>query len=61
MTCTRRTFMKDALSCSLVAALPASAFTLLSRSEARAAVANANVRWGFLVDTTKCIGDAHLG
>ena len=56
MTCTRRTFMKDALSCSLVTALPASAFTLLSRSEARAAVANANVRWGFLVDTTKCIG-----
>ena len=56
MTCTRRTFMKDALGCSLVAALPASAFTLLSRSEARAAVANANVRWGFLVDTTKCVG-----
>ena len=56
MTCTRRTFMKDALGCSLAAALPASAFTLLSRSEARAAVANANVRWGFLVDTTKCVG-----
>jgi Fe-S-cluster-containing dehydrogenase component len=48
--------MKDALSCSLVATLPASAFTLLSRSEARAAVANANVRWGFLVDTTQCVG-----
>ena len=56
MTCTRRTFMKDALGCSLATVLPASAFTLLSRSEARAAVANANVRWGFLVDTNKCVG-----
>jgi len=56
MTCTRRDFMKNALSCSLATALPAGAFTLLTRAEARAAVANANVRWGFLVDTNKCVG-----
>ena len=56
MTCTRRSFLKDAVGCSLASVLPASAFTLLTRSEARAAVANANVRWGFLVDTTKCVG-----
>lgn len=56
MTCTRRGFIKDALGCSLATVLPASAFTLLTRSEARAAVDGSNVRWGFLVDTNKCVG-----
>jgi Fe-S-cluster-containing dehydrogenase component len=56
MSCSRRTFLKEALGCSAAAALPASAFVLLSQEEARAAVANSNVRWGFLVDTTACIG-----
>ena len=56
MTCSRRAFIKDTLGCSLASVLPVSAFTLLSRDEARAAVANSNVRWGFLVDTTRCVG-----
>jgi len=36
--------------------LPLSAFTFLTNDQARAAVADSNVRWAFLVDTTKCIG-----
>ncbi len=56
MTCSRRAFLKDTLGCSLASVLPLSAFTLLTRTEARAAVANSNVRWGFLVDTNKCVG-----
>ena len=56
MSCSRRAFLKDALGCSLGTVLPLSAFTLLTQKEARAAVANSNVRWGFLVDTTKCTG-----
>ncbi len=56
MTCSRRAFLKDTLGCSLASVLPLSAFTILSRGEARAAVANTNVRWGFLVDTTQCVG-----
>ena len=56
MNCSRRDFLKDAVGCTLASVLPVSAFTILTPEQARAAVANANVRWGFLVDTTKCIG-----
>ncbi len=56
MTCSRRTFLKDAVGGTLASVLPLSAFTFLTTEEARAAVANANVRWAFLVDTTKCVG-----
>lgn len=56
MSCSRRDFLKQGLGSTLVSALPLSAFAFLTSAEARAAVANANTKWGFLVDTTKCIG-----
>ena len=56
MSCSRRQFLKQALGQTLVGALPASAFILLSSEEARAAVENSPVRWAFLVDTTACTG-----
>ena len=56
MSCSRRDFLKQGLGSTLVSALPLSAFTFLSNSDARAAVASANTKWGFLVDTTKCVG-----
>ena len=56
MSCSRRAFLKEAVGGTLATVLPLSAFTFLSADEARAAVANSNVRWGFLVDATKCVG-----
>ncbi len=56
MTCSRRAFLQNAAGCSLATVLPLSAFTFLTNDQARAAVADSNVRWAFLVDTTKCIG-----
>ncbi|MBT8084282.1 MAG: 4Fe-4S dicluster domain-containing protein, partial [Woeseia sp.] len=56
MTCSRRTFLKDAVGGTLATVLPMSAFTMLTTEEAKAAVAEANTRWAFLVDTTKCVG-----
>ena len=56
MTCSRRAFLKDAVGGTLATALPLSAFTLLTQTEARAAVAEATTRWAFLVDTNKCVG-----
>ena len=56
MSCSRRDFLKQACGGTLASILPVSAFTFLSTEEARAAVENANVRWGFLVDTRKCVG-----
>jgi len=56
MNCTRRDFLKDATGATLTTVLPLSAFTVLTSEEARAAVTDSNVRWAFLVDTTKCIG-----
>ena len=56
MTCSRRAFLKDMVGGALSAAVPLSAFTLLTREEARAAVANATTRWAFLVDVNKCVG-----
>ena len=56
MSCSRRTFLKEAVGGTLATVLPLSAFTFLSSDEARAAVENSNVRWGFLVDATKCVG-----
>jgi Fe-S-cluster-containing dehydrogenase component len=40
----------------VAAALPNVAFRFLSPAEARAAVADPALRWGFLVDTEKCVG-----
>ena len=56
MTCSRRDFLKDAIGSTLATVMPLSAFTFLSNSEARAAVEESTVRWGFLVDTNKCVG-----
>ena len=56
MTCSRRDFLKDTVSGSLVSALPLSAFTLISSAEAAAALDESKTRWAFLVDTTKCVG-----
>jgi len=56
MKVTRRGFCANALKGAAVAALPLGAFKILSPRQARAAVEKANLRWGFLVDTYKCIG-----
>jgi len=56
MKLTRRDFLMTALKGAAVAALPLSAYKILSPSEARAAIKETNVRWGFLVDTQKCVG-----
>jgi len=56
MSCSRRDFLKEAVGGTLSTVLPASAFVFLSKEEAKAAVENSNLRWAFLVDTTKCVG-----
>ncbi|MGB5410109.1 MAG: 4Fe-4S dicluster domain-containing protein, partial [Woeseiaceae bacterium] len=56
MSCSRRQFLKEAMGGTLVSALPLSAFVMLTQDEAEAAVANAGVRWAFLVDTRACTG-----
>ncbi len=56
MSCTRRNFLKKTLSGSMAAALPISAFKFLQPDEAKAAIEKSGVRWGFLVDTRKCVG-----
>ncbi|MFZ5799011.1 MAG: 4Fe-4S dicluster domain-containing protein [Desulfobulbaceae bacterium] len=56
MSCSRRSFLKNAVKCGMAASLPLSAFRLLRPAEVRAAVGDSKVRWAFLVDTTKCVG-----
>jgi Fe-S-cluster-containing dehydrogenase component len=56
MSCSRRTLLKNSIKGALVASLPLSAFKLLSPAELKAAIGDEKVRWGFLVDTTKCVG-----
>ena len=56
MTCSRRDFLQKAVGGSVVSALPLSAFTLISRADAAAALDGSKTRWAFLVDTTKCVG-----
>lgn len=56
MKFSRRDVLKTAMKGALVTALPLSAFKILSPSEARASVKESNVRWGFLVDTNRCVG-----
>jgi len=56
MSCSRRTLLKNAVKGCIAASLPVSAFRFLSPAEARAAASDPAVRWGFLVDTTKCVG-----
>jgi tetrathionate reductase subunit B len=56
MSCSRRNFLKTTLAGAAAAALPLAAFRFLSPAEARAAVGDPARRWGFLVDTRKCVG-----
>jgi Fe-S-cluster-containing dehydrogenase component len=56
MKLTRRDFLLTSLRGAVATALPLGVIRYLSTSEARAATAFTNVRWGFLVDTYKCIG-----
>lgn len=56
MKFSRRDVLAAAAKGALVTALPLSAFKILSPSEAEAAVKKSNVRWGFLVDTNRCVG-----
>ena len=56
MTCSRRDFLKEAVSTTAATVLPLSAFVFLSTEEAKAAVANSTARYAFLIDTNKCVG-----
>lgn len=56
MKFSRRELLTTAAKGALVTALPLGAFKILSPAEARAAVKESNVRWGFVVDTDKCVG-----
>ena len=56
MSCSRRKLLKSALSTTVAASLPISAFRFLSPAECKAATGKEGTRWGFLVDTNKCVG-----
>jgi Fe-S-cluster-containing dehydrogenase component len=56
MSCSRRKLLKSALGTTLAASLPISAFRFLSPAESKAATGKEGTRWGFLVDTNKCVG-----
>ena len=56
MSCSRRTLLKNSVKGAIAASLPLSAFRFLSPAELKAAIGDDKVRWGFLVDTTKCVG-----
>ncbi|HEB70576.1 MAG TPA: 4Fe-4S dicluster domain-containing protein [Desulfobulbus sp.] len=57
MSCSRRDFLKKGLVGGAIAAtLPLSNFKFLTPAEAKAAVGDPAVRWGFLVNTYKCVG-----
>ncbi len=53
----RRLFLKGAAAGAIATVLPLNAFKFLGPERSRAAVTgSSNVRWGFLVDTLKCVG-----
>ncbi len=56
MEFTRRDFLRTVIKGAVVATLPVSAFRFLSPAEVRAAMKESSIRWGFLVDTQKCVG-----
>ena len=56
MKCSRRDFLTATLKATAAAALPVAAFRFLSPEEVQAALADPALRWGFLVDTEKCVG-----
>jgi Fe-S-cluster-containing dehydrogenase component len=56
MKFTRRDFLKTALSGTIASVLPLGGLRILKPGEVRAEIEKTNVRWGFLVDTYKCVG-----
>ena len=56
MICTRRGILETIFTWTIVASVPLSAFKYLSPAQVKAAVGDPKVRWGFVVDTTKCVG-----
>jgi Fe-S-cluster-containing dehydrogenase component len=56
MKFSRRDFLSTAVKGALVTSLPMSALKILSPDEVRAAIKKQNVRWGFVVNTFKCVG-----
>ena len=56
MSCSRRKFLKSAITGGVAASLPLSAFKLLSPSEVKASIGDSKTRWVFLVDIQKCVG-----
>ena len=57
MSCSRRDLLKTAFSGAIAASVPVGLFKVLSPAQVRAAVTgDSKVRWGFLVDTRKCVG-----
>jgi Fe-S-cluster-containing dehydrogenase component len=56
MKYSRRDFMRQSLAGAATAAMPACTAAFLGPRDAGANVGDANVRWGFLVDTEKCVG-----
>jgi Fe-S-cluster-containing dehydrogenase component len=56
MSCSRRVFLKKGLGGAIAVALPLSSLKFLTSAEAKAAVGDPGVRWGFLIDTNKCTG-----
>jgi len=56
MSCSRRVFLKTALTGAMASTLPLAAFRFLSPAQAKSAIGDATVRWIFLVDTQKCVG-----
>lgn len=56
MSCSRRDFIKKGLGGAVAASLSLSSYKFLSPAEAKAAVEDPAVRWGFLVNTQKCTG-----
>jgi tetrathionate reductase subunit B len=56
MRCTRRDLLKNSLKGAAGAAIPLSAFKMLSPAQVRAAIGDEQTRWVFLVDIQKCVG-----
>lgn len=56
MKFSRRDFLSTTIKGACAASLSLSSFKILSPKEAEASIRESNVRWGFVVDTEKCVG-----
>jgi len=56
MEFTRREFFITAIKGAIATALPLEIFRILSPDEVKAAIKETKTRWGFLVDTYRCVG-----